>query len=366
MRNLILSALLLASAFHNAFGYNAEGNFTYDIYPDGTAGISGYTGIGQEVWFPSSLGGHRVTYIGGGALQNPYYSNSVFASVTKVVIPNSVTMIGNSAFSGCTGLTSVDIPNSVTLIGGGAFSGCTGLTSVDIPSSVTEILDSAFWYCTGLTSITIPNSVIHIGTDVFRGTSIPSTAIPERFLSQIGQIGLPPQDATNYLVNTLANNNAFRSAIANNNAFVSALANNNAFVSALANNNAFVSALAGNNAFVSALAGNNAFVSAIANNNAFVSALSRILAALRVPTFSYAATINAKNGKAFNVAPIIAGYPAPTFSIITGSLPPGLSLNRTTAAITGTPTTLGTYPFTVRGSNLAGDLDRSIRIVVVK
>jgi len=346
MRNLILSALVLASAFHNAFGYNAEGNFTYDIYPDGTAGISGYTGIGQEVWFPSSLGGHRVTVIGGGALQNRYFSNSVYASVTKVVIPNSVTIIDSGAFSGCTGLTSVDIPNSVTLIGNGAFSGCTGLTSVDIPNSVTDIWDNAFWYCTGLTSITIPNSVIHIGTDAFRGTSIPSTAIPERFLSQIGQIGLPPQDATNYLVNTLANNNAFRSAIANNNAFVSALAGNNAFVSAIANNNAFVSALAG--------------------NNAFVSALSRILAALRVPTFNYAPTISAKNGKAFNVAPIIAGYPAPTFSIITGSLPPGLSLNRTTAAITGTPTTLGTYPFTVRGSNLAGDLDRSIRIVVVR
>jgi hypothetical protein len=45
-------------------------------------------------------------------------------------IPNSVTSIGNSAFSGCSGLTSVTIPNSVTSIGDGAFSGCSGLQGV--------------------------------------------------------------------------------------------------------------------------------------------------------------------------------------------------------------------------------------------
>ena len=85
---------------------------------------------------------------------------------------------------------------------------------------------------------------------------------------------------------------------------------------------------------------------------------------VQVPTFTYAPTINAKKGKALKVAPTIAGYPAPTFSILTGSLPPGLSLNASTAAITGTPTTVGTYPFTVRGSNSAGHTDRSTTIVV--
>jgi hypothetical protein len=54
-------------------------------------------------------------------------------------IPNSVTIIGGYAFSGCSSLTSVTIPNSVTIIGGYAFSGCSNLTSVTfagtIPSS---------------------------------------------------------------------------------------------------------------------------------------------------------------------------------------------------------------------------------------
>jgi hypothetical protein len=50
----------------------------------------------------------------------------------NVTIGNSVTAIGQSAFSGCTGLTSVTIPNSVETIGGGAFENCSGLTGITV------------------------------------------------------------------------------------------------------------------------------------------------------------------------------------------------------------------------------------------
>ena len=107
---------------------------------------------------------------------------TVIATVGKpatVTIPDSVTMIEESAFSGCTSLTSVTIGNSVTTIGEGTFFGCTSLTSVTIPNSVTTIGDSAFSGCTSLTSITIPNSVIAIGDSAFRGcTSLTSITIP--------------------------------------------------------------------------------------------------------------------------------------------------------------------------------------------
>ena len=87
--------------------------------------------------------------------------------ITDLVIPNSVTSIGQSAFRDCFGLTSVTIPNSVTLIGYDAFNGCSSLTSVTIPNSVTEIGNYAFYSCSGLTSVTIGNSVTSIGNYTF-------------------------------------------------------------------------------------------------------------------------------------------------------------------------------------------------------
>ena len=63
---------------------------------------------------------------------------------------NSVTSIGDDAFSGCTSLAGVNMSSTVTKIGDSAFRKCWSLTSVDIPSGVTEIGDRAFLDCTNL------------------------------------------------------------------------------------------------------------------------------------------------------------------------------------------------------------------------
>ena len=111
-------------------------------------------------------------------------SNKLIAGCKNTIIPNSVTSIGGSAFSGCTGLTSVIIPSSVTSIGDYAFFGCSGLTSVTIPNSVTSIGKYAFYNCYGLTSITIPNSVTSIGQLAFYGcTGLTSITIPNSVTS---------------------------------------------------------------------------------------------------------------------------------------------------------------------------------------
>ncbi len=106
------------------------------------------------------------------------YAFSECVGLTSVTIPNSVTAIGDYAFY-CSGLTSITIPNSVTAIGTAAFSNCSGLTSVTIPNSVTAIGNYAFYRCIGLTSITIPNSVTAIGRSAFANcTGLTSITIP--------------------------------------------------------------------------------------------------------------------------------------------------------------------------------------------
>ena len=99
--------------------------------------------------------------------------------LTSVTIPDSVTSIGDWAFSNCSGLMSVMIPNSVTSIGDYAFYYCSSLTVITIPNSVTSIGDHAFWG-SGLTNITIPNSVTSIGDCAFDNCSgVASVTIPQ-------------------------------------------------------------------------------------------------------------------------------------------------------------------------------------------
>ena len=87
--------------------------------------------------------------------------------LTSITIPDSVTSIGKEAFRLCTRLTSISIPDGVTGIGGIAFAGCSRLTSITIPDSVTSIGDETFNACTSLASITIPDSVTSIGFRAF-------------------------------------------------------------------------------------------------------------------------------------------------------------------------------------------------------
>ena len=119
---------------------------------------------------------------------NPlYYAKNLYLNgelVTELVIPDSVTSIGDYAFSGCSNFTSVIIPDSVTSIGDSAFNNCCSLTSVIIGNSVTSIGDSAFDNCYYLESITIPDSVTSIGYHAFSGcTSLTSVTIPDSVTS---------------------------------------------------------------------------------------------------------------------------------------------------------------------------------------
>lgn len=107
---------------------------------------------------------------------NPlFYANNLYLNntlLTDLVIPNSVTQIGDYIFAGAECLTSLTIHNAVTSIGQSAFSGCSGLTSLSIPNSVTRIESSAFSGCTGLCYVTIPSSVTFVGMFSFSDVGV--------------------------------------------------------------------------------------------------------------------------------------------------------------------------------------------------
>lgn len=88
---------------------------------------------------------------------NPlYYAHHLYLNgeeIKQLVIPNSVTSIGEYKFINCWSLESVVIHDSVTSIGKKAFSNCRELTSITIPKTVTEISGEAFYECTNLAHI---------------------------------------------------------------------------------------------------------------------------------------------------------------------------------------------------------------------
>ena len=199
MKKLYLFTLLLAlPLLASAYDCQVDGIY-YNLIPKGNVAEVTYQKFENDIYYSD-------------------YSGSVVIpeKFTYEGVEYSVTSIGISAFSFCTGLTSLTIPNSVTSIENGAFFGCSGLTSVHItdlavwckiafggffsnplsiahhlylngeeikdlviPNSVTSIGSHAFEDCTGLTSVTIPNSVTTIGVDAFSGcTGLTSVTIP--------------------------------------------------------------------------------------------------------------------------------------------------------------------------------------------
>ena len=109
---------------------------------------------------------------------------SFCGSLSKIIIPSSVTSIGDNAFMGCRSLLDIVIPSSVTSIGDDAFFACSSLSKIVIPSSVTSIGDDAFAGCHSLSKIVIPSSVTSIGDDAFAGChSLSKIVIPSSVTS---------------------------------------------------------------------------------------------------------------------------------------------------------------------------------------
>ena len=183
----------VTSIWERAF-YNCSG-LTSVMIPDGVTNIGLYAFSGCSGLTSFKVSGSNPSYKSVSGLLLTKDGRTLVAGVNgDVTIPDCVTSIGDSAFSGYSGLTSVTIPNSVTSIGDWAFSDCSGIREVTVPQcvctngmsavfsaayqsitnvvisdGVTSIGASTFQNCSGLTSVTIPSSVTSISTMAFDG-----------------------------------------------------------------------------------------------------------------------------------------------------------------------------------------------------
>ena len=89
------------------------------------------------------------------------------SKITSIYVNDSITHIGDSAFSDCVYAAKVTLPDTLTSIGTYAFANCATLTdglSVALPNGLTSISEGCFATC-NLKSIAIPSSVTDIGPD---------------------------------------------------------------------------------------------------------------------------------------------------------------------------------------------------------
>ena len=175
--------------------------------------ISYYKGLDGTIQDSNSPGYLPVIFpaneIPAGAFKRDFSleSTKIFNSV---IMPDSVTSIGNESFSGCIGITEVkiseliisikdgafencsglinfEIPKTVINLGAYVFEGCSNLTSVIINAPITSISGSLFNSCTNLSTLTIPNTITSVGEFAFYGCgSLKSLLLPAGVTS-IGQ-----------------------------------------------------------------------------------------------------------------------------------------------------------------------------------
>lgn len=128
----------------------------------------------KEVVLPST-----VTIIGNDAFQ-------FCDSLRNVGMPDALKSLGAYSFEHCSSLSTIDIPDAVEVINQYTFHNCYSLVSVNLPSSLKEIYVEAFWNCTSLEDIQLPDGLKKIHTWAFENCSSLTHLVIPNTVEEIG------------------------------------------------------------------------------------------------------------------------------------------------------------------------------------
>ena len=148
--------------------------WSYRKREDGTLMITNYKGKETEVTVPKRIGKGVVTAIGKGAFSGTLYNPKVtdeqkmqHKEIIKVILPDTIQLIGEGAFSEMTSLKEINIPIGVQEIGAYAFKGSCSLKSLIIPATVEKIGKDAASYCNSLEKVSLGEGIKDIGQGAF-------------------------------------------------------------------------------------------------------------------------------------------------------------------------------------------------------
>lgn len=148
-----------------------QNDVLYTLFSDGTASATGskdnkkITTIDSTITYDGK--DYVLTMIGG--LGNKFSGEVISEIDDPFVIPDTVTILGASAFVYNTALKAVVIGSGVQVIDGSAFASCSGLEKITFSekSVLKTIGNGAFTGCTKLKEIVLPDSLESVGTSVF-------------------------------------------------------------------------------------------------------------------------------------------------------------------------------------------------------
>lgn len=176
-----------AGLYNKVPSSNGSG-YTYRFLSANTIAITDYNGYDTEVTIPSKIDGYTVTGV----------ENMDTSNVRKIVMPDTVTYIGESAFADSSDgvpLEEVVLSKNLKTIGPWAFSGCLELKSIDIPESVNEIENGAFSGCYSLKNFNVSQNT-NFDDRVFG--NYPWTSIPA--LNDDYNVWLYDENASDFFV----------------------------------------------------------------------------------------------------------------------------------------------------------------------